>query len=208
MKNNHHRKSLRPLNRPGAFTLIEVVVSVLILVILLGGILVAYRRTTENVVIHNLRERAAAVAQRRIEFLLASRQEPNSHELHGRDEVDPLFNWRMNLQRETIPGKWSGRLPESFIKATVEVMADLPETRNEPLVEMVRLFRTLKPLPGQEMAVPFETEEQKPTWYTELREKLGREPTLDEVLGALMSAGELSQEELDMLKEPNESEFP
>jgi type II secretory pathway pseudopilin PulG len=208
MKNDHHQKSNPALHHPEAFTLVEVVVSVLILVILLSGVMVAYRRTSENVMVHNLRERAAAVAQRRIEFLLASHQEPNSHELHGRDEIDPIFNWRMNLQRETIPSNMSNRMSESFIKATVIVEADLPETANKPLVEMVRLFGRLAPLSGQDVAVPFEREEQTPPWYDELKQQLGREPTLDEMLGVLMNKGELSQEELDMLQEPNEPEVP
>jgi prepilin-type N-terminal cleavage/methylation domain-containing protein len=208
MKNDRYRKLYLSLRHRKAFTLVEVVVSVLILVILLGGVMIAYQRTSDNVMVHNLRERAGAVAQRRIEFLLASHQEPNSHELHGRDEIDPIFNWRMNLQRETIPSNRSNRMSESFIKATVIVEAELPETANKPLVEMVRLFGRLAPLPGQDVAVPFEREEQTPPWYEELKQQLGREPTLDEMLGVLMNKGELSQEELDILQEPNESEAP
>ena len=186
----------------------EVVVSVLILAILLSGVLAAYRRTCDVLLIQNLRERAAAVAQRRMELLLANQQEPNSHELHGTDELDSLFEWRMSLQRESVGrGRAGDRLSGSIIRATVVVEADLPETRGEPLIELVRMFGSLKPLPGQEVAVPFVSDrEEGEVWYEQLRQSLGREPTIEEILAELTRMGDLSAEELEMLEETEEPE--
>jgi len=209
MKNYPGKKNLLACSRPRAFTLVEVVVSVLLLVILLSGVFDAYRRTSDRIMQQILRERAASVAQRRMEFLLASRQEPNSHALHGRDEIDPTFNWRLNLQREYIPSLAAqSKISSSVIKATIIVEAGLPEREKQPLVQLVRLFGSLKPLPGQDLAVPFLQEEQEPAWYAELKAKLGREPTLEEALFVLMQSGDISDEEFEILNEPNETQEP
>ena len=211
MKHDAYNIPDRLLNRPRlsargftlrGFTLIEAVVSVLILAILLTGVLIAHQRSCDAVILQHLRTRAAAVAERRIELLLATREEPNSAQLHGRDELEPLFTWKMNLKREAIAPDKSPRNPRhSVVKATVTVEADLARDREKPLVEMVRFFGTneLKPLPGQLIAAPYVSEEE--ITYQELKRTLGREPTLSELLKEMIKTGQIPADEAQEIQD-------
>ncbi|MBN1845478.1 MAG: type II secretion system protein, partial [Sedimentisphaerales bacterium] len=63
------RRGRLPAAAPaGGFTLVEVMASVLILAILLAGVLMVYRRTTDGLEREGLRQAAGIVAQRRMEI--------------------------------------------------------------------------------------------------------------------------------------------
>ena len=192
--------------RPTGFTLVEVAVSVLLLGILLGGVLVAFQRSTDRVVVQSMRDRALGVAQRKMELLLASFQEPSSTELQGQDEIDPVFNWEIALSREVIGEKAPAKdLSNTVIKAKIIATSNINETADEnSRVELVRYFTKLKPLPGQAIAVPLTREIEEPQWYLELRQKLGREPSVDEVMKELVKRGELSEDFLELQNEPED----
>ena len=175
------------------FTLLEVIVSTLILGILFSGMLLAFHRTQEGSYQYALYERAAAVGQRRIELIMATIQEPNGLFLQGQDEIDPLFFWNLNLERILIDeSSLVKKIDNTIIKATVSVEAGLPGYP-QPLIELVRYFDYLDPLPGNEVAVPLPLEPNA-RWLERLREELGREPTLDEIMIELVKIGELSPE--------------
>jgi len=180
---------IKYFNRFNGFSLIEAVVSVFILAAIVGGMLLAYRHTTEKLLAATLRASAMAVAQQQMENLLDSRMEPNAHELHGQDEFDPRFTWRLVMSREPIEGG-SGVLSaaNTVIKATLQVESDLLEGSDS--VELIRYIGSLEPLPGKSMSVPIQPEEVP--WLEELRQKVGREPTLDEILQEMVRRGEIS----------------
>ena len=186
---NKRKKTGLKLSRAHGFSLLEAVVSVLILAIIVAGMIVAYGKTTDKLLIVSERASAMAVAQRQMENLLDSRIEPNAHELQGRDELDPRFSWRLVMSREPVEGS-SGSLSaaNTVIKATLQVESVLLD-ENEP-VELIRYLGSLEPLPGKSMAVPFPKEEIP--WLEELREKFGREPTLDEIIQEMTRRGEIS----------------
>lgn len=183
------------------FTLVECAVSLIVLAIMLVGIMVSYRSTVDGVAVNVMRERAMAVAQRQMENLMASLQEPNSIITSGEDEYDPLFNWELRLKRELIEGGSPNQdMSNTFIKATVLVDCEDPGGQTSPKVELVRYFAYLKPLPGQTMAVPFEYETTEPQWITDLREKLGREPTSEEIFEEMLKELDLSSEEMEEME--------
>ena len=175
---------MKPKRR--AFTLIEVVASLAFIAVMLTGVLVAFRKTVDYSVGHILDERSAAVAQRQMELLLASGQEPESVDMQGYDEMDERFRWQLSLRRVAVGG--GQPLPDltnTVIEATVTVEYDEVATIDHEPFTMVRYFAQLRPLPGQAIAVPLRSEIEEPFWYVALREKLGREPTIDEVLAEM-----------------------
>ena len=178
-----------------------------IMAIILTGVLVAFSRTGDNIAGHILDERAASVASRRLELLLANRQEPNGLELQGRDEWDPSFTWRLNLSREVIGGERAARdFSNTVIQAVVTVEHSGWLGQSEPLCEMVRYFADLTPVKGQTIAVPPTSEEPEELWYLELQQNLGREPTMEEVIAEMARLGFLSGESLDLLQPMNGQE--
>ena len=184
-----------------AFTLIEVVASMLILGVIFGSVLLSFDRGTDAAVVQSVRERAVAVAQRRIETLLATRLEPNSTPQHGQDEVDELFSWTLNLSRESVtstPPK--SDLSNTVIKAVITVYCDSLADAGFGQVELVRYLESLTPMPGREIAVPITGDDEGLLWYADLRERLGREPTLDETLGEMVRLGQISPDVLEELK--------
>ena len=192
------------------FTLIEVVASLVLLSLMLTSLMTAYHRTVDSVVVQSMRERSAAVAQRQMELLLASLQEPNSIGLPRPDEVDTYFNWQLDLKRITI-GTESPKndFSNTVIKATVKARPAEGDKENRAMVELVRYLAMLKPIPGHAVAVPFTREYEEPPWYQQMREKLGREPSLDEILKHMFDMGELPadmKEEMDLLEDMDELE--
>jgi len=188
-----------------AFTLVEIVASVAVLAILLSGIMVAHNRTTDMIVRQTLMDRACDVAQRQMEILIATRQEPTPEQLTGRDEIDPLFTWTMTLKRESFAG--SSTNLSSPIKATLRINWDSMHHQDPAVVEFIRYFSRLKPPPGQSVAVPIIRETKQPKWYEDLLGELGREPTIEETLKRLIEMGELPEEmaeELGLKEEPDE----
>lgn len=177
-------------SRIAGFSLLEAVVSVLILAIIVGGVLVAYSNTTRNLLDMSEQAFAMAVAQRQMETLLDSRMEPNAHELQGQDELHPRFTWRLIMSREPVVTGSVSQLSaaNTVIKATIQVESDM--LSEDTPVELVRYLGSLEPLPGQSMAVPFQQEESP--WLEELREKYGREPTLEEILEELIRRGDIT----------------
>jgi prepilin-type N-terminal cleavage/methylation domain-containing protein len=193
-------------NRRG-FTLIECAAGLVVLAILLVGVLVAYRQTVDGVAVNVLRERAMAVAERQMENLMASLQEPNSVSTSGEDEYDPQFTWELKLAREVIVGTTPSQdMKNTAIKATVVVECEGAEVQKAAKVELVRYFAYLKPLPGNTLAVPFQYETEEPQWITELREKLGREPTSDEIFEEMLKELNLSDEEMKEIQSLEEEE--
>ncbi|MBN1844874.1 MAG: hypothetical protein JW810_04265, partial [Sedimentisphaerales bacterium] len=158
-----------------------------------------YRRTTDGLEREGLRQAAGIVAQRRMEILLDSRQEPNAQELHGQDELDPRFSWELSMAREQmdVAGGRQNTAAASVIKATVRVESYL--LGGDTLVELERYIGSLEPLAGREMAVPFPDQPSSPI-LEELRELLGHEPSLDEIIEELIRRGEIDEDMADELK--------
>jgi len=189
------------------FTLIECAAGLVVLAILLVGVLAAYRKTVEGVAANVLRERAMAVAERQMENLMGTLQEPDSENTSGEDEYDPLFTWELKLVREVVEGDTPSQdMKNTAIKATVVVECQAEEMREAAKVELVRYFAYMKPLPGNTMAVPFQYETEEPQWITELREKLGREPTPEEIFEEMLNELNLSDEEMKEIRSMEEEE--
>ena len=212
--NQKHRIQLRPPlrhRRCRAFTLVEVAASTLLLGILLSVVVVAFNRSVDSITDNRLRAAASSVAQRRIETVMATMQEPNDHELHGRDELDPRFLWTLKLTREPVQGYGDSQdLETSVIRAQVNVQAADDSSGGGPLLELTRYFSTLEPLEGETVAVPFQSEQPQveEPWIDELRDTLGREPTLDELLQEMIKRGEISPEMGEGLDLPSLPELP
>jgi len=198
--------------KPGGFTLVEAAASLALIAMILVGVLAAYERTVNSVARQVLRERGQAVAQRHMEMLLGSLQEPNSVNLPIQDEYDPQFTWQLDLQRITLDeSSPEENLGNTVIQATVTVRSEAGPGEEALRVELVRYFSTygLKPMPGHAVAVPITKEYEEPEWYKELRIKLGREPTIEETLRKLIETGDLPAEladQMDILKEAAEDE--
>jgi len=194
------------LRKPG-FTLLEAIVSSVLLISILATIVVAFYNTTDSVDKQILRRRAYAVAQRHMELLLASQQEPESYGLPNPDDLDLFFNWQLDLKRTSAddsPPK--PNLSNTVIVATVTVDCIYPESKPFELVELTRYFATLKPKPGEAIAVPLTQDKEEELWMIKLREKLGREPTTTEILQHLFKIEGLPQELLEDLDlEPDET---
>jgi len=158
--------------------------------------MVAHNRTADMIVRQTIMDRACDVAQRLMETLIASGQEPIPEQLTGRDEIDPLFTWTMTLKRESF-ARPNPNL-SSPIKATIRINWDSMDIQNPAQVEFVRYFSRLTPPPGQSVAVPIIREMNQPAWYKDLLQELGREPTIEETVKKLIEIGELP---LDMAKE-------
>lgn len=177
------------------FTLIEVVAGVFLLAIMLATVTVAFHRTVEAVIDKSFEERAGAVAQRRLELLIASRQEPNTINLRGRDEFDPIFRWELSLSREAVGNKPPREdLSNTVIKVVVRVTTDEEGGRESSIVQMTRYFASLLPLPGSDVAVPLIPEQKEAQWYVELRDRLGREPTMEETLQEMVRVLDLPED--------------
>ena len=71
--------------------------------------------------------------------------------------------------------------------------------QSEPLAKLVRCFSTLKPLPGGE-GLSGGQDSQEEAWIEELTERLGREPTFEEIIAELVLKGALGSEEAEELK--------
>ena len=196
-------KTARPIitTRKTAFTLVEVAASLVIMGILFATVLLAFDRSFNAVVTQSLRQRGIAVAQRRMELLLASRQEPNSLGLSGQDEFDPLFFWNLSLSREPIDmTSSSAGLAHTVIKAVVSVQCrSLTDTELNDL-QLVRHFRDLKPIPGYDVAVPITPDDDSLEWYIDLRQRLGHEPTMEETLIELVRIGQVPAALLDTIE--------
>lgn len=205
--------------RSCGFTLIEVAASVLIMAVLLGTVMTVYHRITETVIFHNARERATAVATRRMELLLSDRSEPNSAETQGSDPIETTFDWQLSLSRISIDNSPPLKdLSNTVIKAVITVEWDkgMVDAAESEKLEMVRYLSYLRPLPGHAVAVPMSSEESDPQWYIDLRERLGREPTAEETFKELVKIGDMPAELSEMLElteddkddEPDQEEHP
>ena len=183
----------------------EVIASVAVLAILLSTIMVAHSRTTGMIVRQMLMDRACDVAQRQMEKLIASKQEPTHNQLTGRDEIDPLFTWTMTLSRESFAGSTANL--SSPIKASLRINWDSMDNQNPAELEFVRYFTRLTPPLGQSVSVPINRDTKQPEWYLDLLSELGREPTIEETLKRLIEMEELPEDlakELGFEAEPEE----
>jgi hypothetical protein len=184
---------------------VEVAVTIVLLGVLVGIVVTVFNRTIDSVLEGRLRSAAAAVGQRQLEKIMATMTEPNSHQLHGQDEIDGRFQWTLKLTREPVAGMegQSRRVETSVIRAQVSVDTEVRKPGAGPVLEMERYFAMLDPLEGKAVAVPFEQQEQpgqaQRDWEQELREELGREPTLDELLRKMLEKGEISPDMFEQL---------
>ncbi len=106
-----------------AFTFIEVMAAVLLLSMILAGMYVGMEKTADKVMDQTQRQRAMAVAQQKMELLIATKKEPEVSQMSGRDRMDPEFVWHWNLTRENfspLPNKPD--LSNTVIKATITVI--------------------------------------------------------------------------------------
>ena len=183
-------------NSPGmnAFTLVEVMCSVMLLGILLTSVMTVYQRTTDGIVEKVMMEDAMEVAQRRMEILIASEQEPESSERSGQDDINESYFWALELVREQVSDA-PLTLKNSIIKATVTVGWE--HTDSLVTVELVRFFSDLKPIEGQTVTVPIIANTQKPEWYDELVLKYGRDPTQHEILEHMLLTAGIDIEEME-----------
>ena len=177
------------------FMMVEVMAAVVILGIMVSGVVMAFRRTLENVAAHSTDEQAMSVAHRRMELLLAERQEPDDGDLQGRDELYPQFTWELTLNR-VVAGKGTAKvdLSNTVIQALVAVRREDELGQSKPVVELGRFFEGLIPIEGQAVAVPMTYEREDPLWYLELTERLGREPSAEETVREMANLGMLSED--------------
>ena len=161
------------------FTLIEVAASVVLLSILLSGVYMLLQNSTKSVANNLIRERALEVARRHMEMLLVTKQEPDSTGLETIDELDPDFTWTLDLEREALEGM-AATLEKTLIHATITVKSSLSDNTIAP-VELHRFFASLKPKPGNAVAVPLTQTYEMDDTYKRLFELLGREPTAAEI---------------------------
>ena len=169
---------LKRQNNKG-FTLTEVVASVILLGLLLVGAYKMLGNTTRSIADNLVRERAIEVARRQMEFLLVTRQEPESTGLETVDDIDPDFTWKLELEREPVGDK-PATLANTIIHATVTVSSSLGNDIITP-VELHRFFGTLEPKEGNAVAVPLKTAYGEDEIFQLLRQMLGRDPTPQEV---------------------------
>ena len=185
------------------FTLVEVMAAVTILGIMLAGVVLAFRRTVENVAEHSLDEQAMAVAHRRMEMLVATRQEPENEDLQGRDELYPEFIWELTLERVVAGGGGAkSDLSNTVIEAVVSVRREDEWGQSKAVVELGRCFEGMKPIEGQAVAVPMTYEREDPLWYLELKGRLGREPTAAESLQEMVRLGMMSDDLSELFNLP------
>jgi prepilin-type N-terminal cleavage/methylation domain-containing protein len=199
-------KTCRSKAKPGrrGFTLIEVSVSMLILGVLMGGLMTAYSRTADRISVEMVRSRASGIAQKKMEYLLASMQEPNVIDMTGEDQDDPRFNWQVELKRIPIGGSVIKQdLSNTVIEIKVTVQHEGEESAEAPTVELARYVSGMKPRPGQAVAVPASQQEEEPLWLLELREQLGREPTPDEIMQRMLKSSGLPE---GMFNNPDQSD--
>jgi prepilin-type N-terminal cleavage/methylation domain-containing protein len=177
-----------------AFTLVEVMCSVMLLGILLSSVMTVYQRTTDGIVKKVMMEDAMEVAQRRMEILIASEQEPESSERSGQDDINESYFWSLELVREQVSDA-PLTLKNSYIKATVTVGWE--HTDSLVTVELVRFFSDLKPIEGQTVTVPIIANTQKPEWYDELVLKYERDPTQQDILEHMLLTAGIDIEEME-----------
>jgi len=177
-----------------AFTLVEVMASVMLLGILMMTIMTAYQGTTDNIIEKIMMEEAMEVAQRRMEILIASKQEPESTDRSGQDDINESYYWTLDLVREQVADT-PLTIKNSYIKATVTVGWE--QTGSIVLVKLDRFFSDLKPIEGESVAVPLMGNTQAPQWYDDLIDQLGREPTMEEILQHMMEGQGVDLETLE-----------
>ncbi len=162
------------------FTLVEVLAAIALLALLLSGAYSLLNNTSRNVTNSLIRERAVEVARRQMELLIVSKQEPDSAGLETVDELDEIYTWQLDLNRETI-GNQVPTLENTVIHATITVkLKDNPDAMTP--VELHRFFSSLEPKPGNVVAVPLNTAYELDASYQKLKELLKREPTAEEML--------------------------
>ncbi len=162
------------------FTLTEAVAAVVLLGMLLGGIYSVLSNSSTSVSRTLLRERAVEVARRHMEMLLVTKQEPESTGLETVDDLDEDFIWQLDLEREPV-GQVAATLENTIIHATVTVSYNGQDNNMNP-VELHRFFATLKPKPGNVVAVPLKTAYEYDESYQDLKNLLGRDPTVEEMI--------------------------
>lgn len=179
-----------PRRQIAAFTLIEALAGLILLGILFTMVFTSYEKTMDGVTNQIIEERGIAVCQRHMENLLATLQEPNSINLPTQDEIDPFFNWELDLRRITMNDaapnpEYTNTLIVATITARYDAMEDeLAQGRADP-IELVRFlpWNGLKPMPGRAIAVPVTHEYEEPEWLLELKKKTGgRDPTVEEII--------------------------
>ena len=141
-------------NRRG-MTLVEVIAAVTLLTFLLTNVFVAFQRSSQALYRQVMTERALAVAQRQMEMLIATGQEPNSAETEGTDDADPLFEWRLDLKRDSVGGQPVSRT--SPIRAQVTVTWDNGKETDE--LQLVRYYASLDLQSGDLLTSPISPEE-------------------------------------------------
>jgi len=166
-------------NRKG-FTLIEVIASIALMAILLGGVYSVLNNTAQKVTSSMIRERAVEVARRQMELLIVSKQEPDSAGLENIDDIDESFTWQIDLERKTVGNKVP-TLENTIIHATVTVRSREGEDNMAP-IELHRYFSSLDPKSGNVVAVPLDTAYEYDETYQQLKELLKREPTPEEMM--------------------------
>ncbi len=178
---------LAPHKQKG-FTLIEVVAATLLLGLLLTGAYSVLNESTKQVTHSLIAQRAAEVARRQMELLITNRQEPDSVGLETDDEQDPDFSWKLDLKREAV-GEKSATLNNTVIHAIVTVNYIGDGNLMQPY-ELHRFFESLNPKPGNAVAVPLRPAYEMDEDYQRLKEELGRDPTMQELLDRMMNMQE------------------
>jgi len=170
--------------------------SVVLLGMILTGFLVSYQRMTERIVRESIRARALAIAQEKIELLLAANQEPDPAEMQGQDEEEPLFTWKMELKRVPI-GEEAPKpdLSNTLIEAKVIVEYDDGEEgwTSEDIAAAE---------PDEEEAAEWDEEE-----YTRWRSGTEKVPAV-ELIRYIAALKPLSEGSLAVTQGPQEAEDP
>ena len=171
-------------NNQKGFTLIEVIAATILLGLLLAGAYSILNESTRQVTRSLIAQRAAEVARRQMELLITTRQEPDSTGLETDDLQDPAFSWKMDLKRVPV-GEKAATLNNTVIHATVTV-SYLGDGKPMEPYELHRFFESLNPKGDNSIAVPLQPAYEQDEFYLKLKEKLGREPTSQELFEAMM----------------------
>ncbi|MCP4707252.1 MAG: hypothetical protein GY869_01390, partial [Planctomycetes bacterium] len=76
-----------------------------------------------------------------------------------------------------------------------------PEQQNQTIIELVRYFDVMSPMAGYGDAVPLPMSPNA-LWLENLKEELGREPTIEEIFNELIKIGEITPEMAEQMGLP------
>ncbi|MBI9017430.1 MAG: hypothetical protein JEZ07_09250 [Phycisphaerae bacterium] len=145
-------------HRSWGIALLEALASGIILAIMLTLTLKAYHSRLDRIGDMKIREYAGVVAERQMEILLASQQEPDDTGTYQEDNVDPDFIWKVDLERIVVDDDRTSEIEADYmntlIKATITVKLNSQSDMGIDPVERIRYMSFLRGVDGNPVGVP------------------------------------------------------